>query len=237
MNRDRDERGIVLVLVLIAMSMLAAVGLALALGSSVSRFGAANHEESVALANAAESALELAARELGALPLDDVLNGTRSSSLVDGPPGHRSIAPGSAVDLVSLTSELTCGRRPACTTAQIRQITLERPWGANNPRWQLFVHRRLNAPPLAVPAAAPYVIVWIGDDARETDEDPQRDGAGPGREGRYIVRARAEAFGVRGGRRVLEAELVRLCHDSPAGEVCLPGSRVQSWRGLFGQTP
>jgi hypothetical protein len=232
------QRGVVLVLVLLAMSMLAAAGLGLALGTSVSRMGTANHDEAVALANAAESALELAARELRGLPLDEVLDGSRASAFVDGAPGVREIAPDFTVDLAVLTNQLTCGRTAACTTAQIRQVTAERPWGANNPHWRLFMHQRLD-PPLGWPAAAlsPYVVVWIGDDPREDDDEPLRDGAGATGEGRYIVRARAEAFGPRGGRRVIEAEILRRCDESPAGEVCAPGSRVQSWRVVSSQVP
>jgi Tfp pilus assembly protein PilX len=232
-----EQRGVVLVLVLMAMAMLAAAGLGLTLGTSVSRMGAANYDESVALVNAAESALEIAARELSTLPLDEVLNGTRTSTRVDGVPGPRALGADATVDLQVLTSQLTCGRAESCTTAQIRQVSADRPWGISNPRWQLFVHQRLEPPAAVASALATYVIVWIGDDAREDDGDPLRDGAGPGGEGRYIVRARAEAFGPRGGRRAIEAELRRLCDDSPTGAGCVPGSRVQSWRVVSAQVP
>ena len=52
-----------------------------------------------------------------------------------------------------------------------------------------------------------------------------------GQPGHGIVRVHAEAFGLAGSRRAIEAELSRVC---PGGEDagCLPGIRVQSWQEL-----
>jgi hypothetical protein len=212
------------------MVMLAAIGLGLSLTSTVVRLSAANYEESVTLLNAAEAALDLAARELAHVDIDDVLGGVTPSALVDGAPGPRDVAPGLTIDLHVLTNRLTCGRADPCTDAQVQQATVERPWGVNNPRWRLFVHQALQSPGLPRQPPPLYVVVWIGDDAREDDGNPNADGAGAPGEGRYIVRAHAEAFGPRGGRRAIEAELRRVCSAGPGGEACLPGSRVQSWR-------
>jgi hypothetical protein len=231
------ERGVALVLVLLGMTMLAAIGLGLSLTSSLARVSAANHDDALALMNAAEAGLELAARELALVAIDDVLSGKVSSPMVDGVPGPRVVAPDVTIDLQVLTHQLTCGRVVPCTDAQVQQATAERPWGVNNPRWRLFVHTALHPP--ALPRAAPplYIVVWIGDDAREDDGDPAADGAGEAQEGRYIVRARAEAFGPRGGRRAIEAELARLCASEPAGDVCVPGVRVHSWRAVSALVP
>jgi hypothetical protein len=233
-----DQHGIILVLVLLCMTLLAAAGIGLAMSSSVSRMSAANHEESVMLLNAAESALALAARELGRYRLDEILSGAQQSTLVDGIAGLRTIAPGTTIDLNALTNHLTCGRPTPCTDLQRRQVTRERPWGGNNPRWRLFIQQPLNVP-ASLPVSTPpvYVVVWLGDDAREEDDDPDTDGAGPAQEGRYILRARAEAFGPRAGRRAIEAELVRMCTTQAESESCLPGSRVQSWRAVSAQIP
>jgi hypothetical protein len=225
----RPERGVVLLLVLLVMTLIGSAAMSLALASSVSRLSAVNHDEAMMLTNAAEAALELAAREIALLELDQVLGGAQTSRLTDGAPGTRTVAPGVIIDLQRQTSQITCGRSTPCTTAQVRQITADRPWGANNPFWRLFLHQRLEPPPGAG-QASPYVVAWIGDDAREVDGDPLRDGAGAVDEGRYIVRVRAEAFGPRGGRRAIEAELFRRCNVDGGSEVCIPGSRVQSWR-------
>jgi hypothetical protein len=237
MRPKMGEHGIALVLVLLTMALVASVGLGLALSSTLAVVSVTNYAESVALLNAAEAGIDLAARELAVLAVDEVLGGVRTSTCVDGPPGSRTLPSGLTIDLPTMTNQLTCGRAAPCTNAQVGQITATRPWGANNPRWRLFVHQLLPLPALPRPAPDIYVVVWIGDDAREADGDPTTDGAGAGQEGRYIVRARAEAFGHRGGRRAIEAELARMCVAGPAGEVCVPGSRVQSWRAVSSLVP
>lgn len=227
--RRESDSGFILVLVLLSISFVAAAGLGLVLSAGVSRMTAANHDEALTLINAAESALELAARELALVDVNQVLAGAATSALVDGPPGPRTVAPGVEIDLSVLTNRLTCGQALLCTDAQLHQVSSDRPWGSNNPRWRLFLHQPLAVPDLPYPSASPYVVVWIGDDARETDADSTVDGAGAGQEGRYMVRARADAFGPRGGRRGIEAELALDCIDDPGGPICVPGSRVQNW--------
>lgn len=232
------QSGMALVVVLLAMGLLGGAALGLALSSTLSRMTLTNQDEAVGLANASESALELAARELALIGhWDDVLLGTQASPLVDGAPGLRTVAPGLTIDLVSLTNQLTCGRTGSCTDAQVRAVTRERPWGANNPRWRLFVHQLLSPPPTPAVTAPVYVVVWLGDDAAEVDGDPLADGAGPAQEGRYIVRARAESFGPRGGRHAIEAELARVCVENGEAEACAPGIRVQSWRMVASGLP
>ena len=232
-----SERGVVLVLVLLSITFVAAGGLALVLSTSLSRMSAANAEEAAALVNAADAGLAIAARELAMADVSAVLDGSQVSPYTDGAPGPRTVAPGVTIDLNELTNRLSCGAPAACTTAQIQEVSSERPWGMSNPRWRLFLHQAMAPPALPHPAQSPYVVVWIGDDAREVDGDPELDGAGPEQEGRYIVRARAEAFGARHGRRAIEAELTLRCLDDPAGDVCLPGSRVHSWRVLLPPVP
>lgn len=72
--------------------------------------------------------------------------------------------------------------------------------------------------------------------AREADGNPAVDAPGDAQPGHGIVRVRAEAYGVAGSRRALEAELVRVCPDGP-GQPCLPGIRVQSWQELRQAVP
>lgn len=234
----RHQSGMALIVVLLTIGLLSATALGLALSSTMTRLTAANQDESVALANTSESALELASRELAMVPeWNDVLAGTQTSTLVDGTPGTRTLVPGVTIDLVRLTNQLTCGRDALCTDPQVRAAVRERPWGDNNPRWRLFVHQAL--PDMPLPSGAPpvYVVVWVGDDAAETDGDPLTDGAGPGGEGRYTVRARAESFGPRGGRHAIEAELARVCLEDGGAERCAPGIRVQSWRAVGSGLP
>lgn len=221
-----------LLVVLLAAALFSAIAAGLVMSSVAARDITSNYDEAGALADAADSVLELAAAELAAIAdWDAVLRGAQTSTLTDGVAGARALAGGAAIDLISLTNELTCGNVNPCTDVQVQQYTAERPWGANNPRWRLFAHTPFVALP-AAPRQPPhaYVIVWIGDDARETDGNPGADGAGAGQEGRYVVRARVDSFGGRGSRRAIEAELARVCTMIAGVEVCAPGVRVQSWR-------
>ena len=77
----------------------------------------------------------------------------------------------------------------------------------------------------------------VGDDGREADGAPESDGGSPTEEGRGVLRVHAAAFGRDGGRRAVEAELVRLCRPPEAGPPCLPGIRVQSWRDFRESLP
>ena len=229
-----STRGIALVAVLLAISLFSALGLALSLSSAVDRMAATNHEQAVDLLNMAEAALELAARDLGAAPdWNGVLAGTAFATLVDGPPsGTRRLDSGGVIDLTGLTNDATCGRASGCTDVTRMAATADRPWGTNNPWWRPFLYGPLGAASHPRRSSPVYVIVWIGDDGSEVDGNPVADGGGPEEEGRYIVRARAMAFETDRVYRAIEAELVRLCTPSAAGETCLPGSRVQSWRIL-----
>jgi type II secretory pathway pseudopilin PulG len=225
------SRGFALVLTLVALAVFSALGLGLLLTSSAERMTGSNHRAAVHALNAAEAALELARREMEFIAdWNGVLAGTQQSRFTDGAPtGARDIG-GTSIDLTVLTNQITCDRSITCTDARVQTNTTERPWGANNPRWQPFLFGLLSS--LAVlPPTIPdlYVIVWIGDDARERDGDPRLDGGAAGGEGRDVVRARAEAFW-RGTRRAVEADFVRPCQEDAGVRACGPGIRVQSWR-------
>jgi hypothetical protein len=215
----RSSRGVALVIVLIALAVFSALGLGLVLSTTSERMASANHEASVHAGNAADAGLQLAVRELAAIAdWEAVLRGTQQSRFVSGVP---------PVDLDVVTNQLTCGRSTPCTEALRQTSTSDRPWGSNNPVWQVFLRAPL-APLLNIPAASAdmYIVVWIGDDAREMDSDPLTD-AVAGTTGHGVVRAHAEVFTARGGRRAVEADLVR----QPAG------IRVQSWRDRSGAIP
>jgi hypothetical protein len=106
-------------------------------------------------------------------------------------------------------------------------VTPDRPWGRNNPRWQLYAYGRLaDMLPAGMIDSPYYVIVMVADDGSENDDDPLRDGTDPSvNPGAGVLALRAEARGARGGRRVIEATLGRAEPD--AGHI---GVRVLSWR-------
>lgn len=229
----KADRGIALVLAILVTSFLTAIGLGLALIVMTDRLATGNLRGSVAILYAADAAIELAARDLSRL--DDwnaALTGLVRSAFADGEPsGSRPIPGGGAVDLTAATNLLNCGRVTACSDAQMDANSRERPWGRNNARWRLYAYGPMgNIVQFARPAEC-YLAVWIADDIREDDADPEAD-AGEGEPGHWVLRLRAEAYGPAGIRRAIEAELVR---DCPSG-VC-PRIRVHSWREIRQSVP
>lgn len=231
----RSERGVALILVVLVTTFLSALGLGVALAVFLDRLAAGNLRGSIALLYAADSGIELAARDLARQGLAPSLSGAMPGSLADGLPwGVRAIPGGGAIDLTVITNTLNCGKATACTSAQMNATSTERPWGANNPRWRLFLYGPLSDVLQALRPVPGYLAVWIADDNREEDGDPLAD-AEPGHRGHAILRVRAEAWGPMGSRRAIEAELARVC-PADLGE-CLPGIRVQSWQELRQPVP
>ena len=101
-----------------------------------------------------------------------------------------------------------CGKAE-CGEGALTAVTEERPWGLNNPRWQLYAYGPLSR---LLPAGAidspMYVVVWIADDPAENDDDPLADGVDVVNPGKGIAMMRAHAYGPGGVRRVVEVTLV-----------------------------
>jgi hypothetical protein len=123
-----------------------------------------------------------------------------------------------------------CGKRTACSDGDITARTEERPWGANNPRWQLYAYGPMSdmLPTTSIDSRA-YVVVWIADDLAESDDNPLNDGldgvgCAPGAEcinlGKGVISVLAHAYGPGGVVRIIEATLSRSA----------AGVRVLSWR-------
>ena len=108
----------------------------------------------------------------------------------------------------------------------------DRPWGLNNAQWRLFEYGPIAALGSFARPGHWYLLVWLADDSRETDDNPLADGTAADRRGRGILRVRSEVYGPRGERRAVEAELARLCRNEAGADVCGPGIRVQSWQEL-----
>ncbi len=200
------EQGSALVVVLLCAVLFLALGGALvAVASTETTISAVFRESSVALAGA-EAAIARVVADLAAAPdLNAVLAGTATSTFVDGPVvGPRLLPDGTLIDLVAATNVERCGEA-VCTDAQIDAVTAERPWGANNARWQRYASGWLRTL-VAQPADAPhvYVIVWVGDDPIETDADPLADDLNPDAPGHDAVRLRAAAYAAFSVRRQLE---------------------------------
>jgi|SoiMethySBSTD1v2_1073268.scaffolds.fasta_scaffold01658_12 hypothetical protein len=226
------QRGIALILVVLFTAFLSALGLGLMLAVFMDRLATGNMNGSVAMLYAADAGIELAARDLAeTVDWNEVLSGVARSSFTDGvPDGLRAVPGGGSVDLTASTNRLNCGKSSACTAAQMDANSRERPWGLNNPRWQLYAYGPMaQLAPLVRPEPC-YLVVWVADDGREEDGNPLSD-ADAGESGHGVVRVHAETFGPAGSKRAIEAELGRVCRG-PGGGACPLGIRVQSWQEL-----
>jgi len=225
----RRERGIALMAALMAMLLLATLGAALLLTTSSETIIAGNFRTSGEGLYAADAALERVVDDLLIVTdWNSLLSGASRSGFVDGAPsGPRTLSDGSTIDLTEALNLANCRQTTACSVADMDLVTDERPWGLNNPRWQLYGYGRLNDLTPAAPASSPfYVIVMVGDDPSELDRDPANDGViscgnavpikGPGdppawscNPGSGVIAVRAESFGPRGAHKVIEMTVAR----------------------------
>jgi hypothetical protein len=227
------ERGVALIVAMVVLALVAAIGLGLVLTTSLEPLTAANYESSWAAFFAAEAGIAVAGHELAAIAdWNAVLTGQVGSAVLERPAGPVLDLPdGSRARLSDLTNLASCGHAEPCTSAELAAFTVERPWGPNNPRWQVFGHGRIDRLLPGGDGAVPVeVVVWVGDDPGETDGDPLRDSEeAPGGEwspGACVVAVRAEAFASRSGHRAIIATFSR---DSPG---CGAGTRLVSWHEL-----
>jgi hypothetical protein len=234
MQRCATDRGVALLAALVVMAIVAAMGIGLALTTSLEPAAAANHEASHAARLAAEAGVSVAAHQLaGMADWNPALTGLVAPAVLEQGPLEVDLPDGTRASLDELTARATCGRPGPCSDADRSAITLARPWGTNNPMWQVFGHARLD---LLVPGGdglpPVVVVVWVADDPAELDGDPMADsGVGPAgepRPGGCIVAVRAEAFGPRFSHCALLATVTR--RDPGAG--CGQGARVVSLRSL-----
>lgn len=209
--RERRADGFALIVVLLAMVLLSALGSALVLSTSTESRIAANFGSSAEGLDAAEAIVEMSLAEIVAVPdWNQLLSGVVRSSFVDGPPaGPRQLVDGSAIDLSEVVSMANCGSSTACTSSDMDLVTADRPWGRNNPRWTLFAHGRLgDILPGAIDSRY-YVVLLVGDDPAENDDDPTADGTSATNPGRNVIALRAEAFGGGGAHKAVELTVTR----------------------------
>lgn len=211
----RGERGVALAIVLMVMALLLAVAAGLTVLTSTDAFIAANAGVANEALYAAEAAFERTVGEVRDAPdLSSLLSGTVLSPFRDGPPGGvRVLADGVRIDLGQVLSLAGCHRLVACAGADLDAVREHRPWGALNPRWQLYAYGPLDPAPGGIRNAHPvYVVSMVADDPAEADGDPLRDGLRVGASanpGAGVIMIRAEAFGLRRAHRVVEGVAVR----------------------------
>jgi hypothetical protein len=231
-----DERGVALVIALMVSSLLMALAGALLLTTMTERKIAGGFGRDAEARYAAEAAIERVVPDLAAAADWDVaLTGAALSSFVDGAPGGiRALPGGGEIDLTEATNAVRCGAS-ACSAADLIASTEQRPWGANNPVWQLYAYGPLDRMlPAGGVESLMYVVVWIADDSAENDGDPLHDGGTPpgcdpdedpvcadSNAGRGLVEVLARGIGPDGTRRSIAATLERR-----------NGTRIVSWRDV-----
>ena len=216
-NLSRDE-GAAMAMALLALSILTAIGVAMLLTSSSDALVAGAFREQRAAMYAADAIVARALDEIAAADWALLLSGTPSAVLVDGPPrGTRTLADGSAIDLRQVVNAANCQKASACTAAELMAVSTRRPWGANNPRWQLYAYGPLRAMLPASAADSPwYVVLLVADDPLLNDE---------------VIALRGEAFGPRNAHAVTELLAARSSGvDSDYNGVGAAWMRILSWR-------
>ena len=212
-----DETGIALIISLMAMMLMLALGTALVMTTMTETKIAGNFRAGSETLYAADAGVERVMQDILTVPnWDDILSGAVTSAFIDGAPsGVRTLPDGSQLNLTEATNLVRCGKTTACSDAEMDALTDDRPWGKNNPRWQLYAYGPLeDMIPTGTIASRQYVVVWIADDEAENDDDPLKDGqaptnGAPDNSGRGVLAMLAQAFGPDGTVRTIEVTLAR----------------------------
>lgn len=129
-----------MLIALMAMTLMSALGTALIMATIVESKIVANFRRATESRYAADAAVERAVDELFRIAdWNTILDGSTRSAFVDGSPlGIRLIADGRALNLAEVQNLANCQKVTTCSESDMQAITTERPWGLNNPEWQLF---------------------------------------------------------------------------------------------------
>src|SRR3954468_17943892 len=129
-----------LLVALMAILLVMALGSALVLAASIESAIARNFRNSSEALYAAEAGVERAVGDLNAIAdWNAVLSGAAPSGFADGmPAGVRTLPAGQRIDPAAVATPATGRQTSLCSNAAMDAATVDRPWGANNPRWQPF---------------------------------------------------------------------------------------------------
>ena len=200
-----------IIIAIMAMLLMTALGTALLLTTSTETRIVMNFRNSSEGMYAADAAVERAMDDLLTVPdWNTLLAGTATSAFVDGAPsGTRHLVDGKDLDLGEVLNFANC-QKPTCSTSDYPAVTLERPWGPNNPRWQLYAYGNLNdLMPTGSINSPYYVVVMVADDPSENDGNPLQDGVSSNNPGSGVLALRAEAFGPWGTHKSIELTVAR----------------------------
>jgi hypothetical protein len=212
--RRSGEEGVALVLALMAVLLLSGLGFALVMTTSTETMIAGNYRNSTEALYATDAGLERAMDDLLTVPdWNNLLTGAVRSAFIDSasPTGVRTLPDGSTIDLAQILNMANCGKVSSCSPSDLTgNATGERPWLQNNPVWQMYAHGPVNNMlPTGTINSPYYVVVMVGDDPSENDDNPLEDGVADTNPGRGVLAMRAEAFGPRGAHKIVELTVAR----------------------------
>jgi len=225
--RVRDEQGIALIISLMVMMLMMALGVALVLTTMTEGKIASNYRDGTEALYAADAAIERTLQDILTVAdwnaMIDPANVLAKSAFLDGDEGWKELPDGTKLNLGQATNVLNCGSVTTCDDAAMNAITADRPWGQNNPRWKLYAHGPMVEMLPTEGINSPfYVVVWVADDASESDNNPAKDGdptpdcTPPVNDpnaclnpGRGVIAMRAQAYGPGGVQRTIEVTLAR----------------------------
>ena len=187
MSTQATDRGFAVFLTMGLVAMVSAIALALVMATSTESRMAAAFQRGLQAGHAAEAGVHRAMIDLAQLPdWTAALDGSSQSAFTDGPPfGVRRLADGGLVDFDVVVGLANCGRPRTCSDAERVAVTVQRPWGADNPRWRPYAYGTVSQ--LVAVSGAPespasprcYVIVLVADDQSERDGNPMADTPSP----------------------------------------------------------
>ena len=212
----RREEGMALIVAMMIMLLLSALGAALIMTTTSETVISGNFRNGEEGLYAADAAIERAMGDLLTVTdwnsLLDPLTITRSAFVDGAPSGTRTLPDGSTIDLAEVINVANCGHVAACSAAELVDTSKPgRPWGPNNPVWNLYAYGKLSdMMPTGTINSPFYVVVLVADDPGENDGKPLVDGTdGTVNPGTGVVSLRAEAFGPRGAHKVIEITVAR----------------------------
>ena len=190
---------------MLAVLLVSALGAGLILTSSTETMIASHFRDAVEARYAADAMMARAIDLLANLPdWSEPIAGLARSAIVDGElAGARTLRDGSRLDLVQAVNLANCQKTIACAPADLSAVTGDRPWGANNPRWQPFAYGPLGdvlrtAGGIDSPSRA------AAHRGRPTGSHRHLPAAGSDAPWWEGLALRAEAFGPRGAHQVVE---------------------------------
>jgi hypothetical protein len=238
-RRTESENGIAMLVAMMALLLMSALGVAVILTSSSETIIAAHFRNSLEARYAADAMIERALDDVaGVADWNTLIGGLTQSALIDGAPtGLRTLGDGSTIDLAQVVNLANCQKTTACSVADMNAIAADRPWGANNPQWKPYAYGPLRdmLPASSTLDSPYYVLLLIGDDPSETDNDPTTDDVGVTNPGWDVIAMRSEAFGPHGAHKVIEVTAGRTVdiigdgsdYNIGVGEAAM---RILSWR-------